>query len=129
MQIGRRIYYDKATGYVLQDTGERSGNVVETTVERDFTGYVALADRVPETVGVLQLQYGEHADHFARYPYRVNPVTQEIIWDADGMVSSHDQLIEARPGIIATSATEPSSIRRLLARSVDFVLNWRTRKI
>lgn len=65
MQIGRKIYYDLATGSVIQDTGERSGNVVETTIEQDFAAYAALAERVPETVGVLELEYGERAQDFA----------------------------------------------------------------
>ncbi|WP_405175096.1 hypothetical protein MHI27_27475 [Paenibacillus sp. FSL H8-0261] len=37
MQIGRKIYYDNATGNVLVDTGERSSDVVETTQALDLT--------------------------------------------------------------------------------------------
>lgn len=96
MQIGRRIYYDKATGNVLVDTGERSGYVVETTIEQDFSAYVALAERVPETVGMLQFQYGEHAENFARYPYRIDPVTETILWDVDGDGMGLDQLKVAK---------------------------------
>ncbi|GIQ70778.1 hypothetical protein DUZ99_01930 [Xylanibacillus composti] len=73
MQIGRRIYYDKTNGNVIQDTGERRGNVVETTIEQDFAAYVALAERVPETVGVLQMDYGQYAQDFAECNgYRVD---------------------------------------------------------
>jgi len=65
MNIGRRIYYDLSTGNIIQDTGERSGHVVPTTVEQDFRSYAALAERVPETVGVLELEYGQYAQDFA----------------------------------------------------------------
>jgi len=65
MQIGRRIYYEIATGNVILDTGERQGAVVPTTIEQDFQTYRALAERVPETVGVLELQFGEYAADFA----------------------------------------------------------------
>lgn len=65
MQIGRRIYFDKLTGNVILDTGERQGDVVPTTVEQDFETYVALAQRVPETVGVLELEYGQYREDFA----------------------------------------------------------------
>jgi hypothetical protein len=65
MQIGRRIYYDKMTGNVIVDTGERSGCVVETTVEQDFQTYTALVERVPETVDWIQLEYGQFAQDFA----------------------------------------------------------------
>lgn len=79
LQIGRRIYYDKATGNVLVDTGERVGFVVPTTIEQDFQTYVALSERVPETVGVLELEYGQYAQDFAECNgYRVNPETQQI---------------------------------------------------
>lgn len=65
MKIGRKIYYDLATGNVIVDTGERSGHVVPTTVEQDFQSYAALAERMPETVGVLELEYGQYAQDFA----------------------------------------------------------------
>lgn len=73
MQIGRRIYYDKQTGNVILDTGERQGAVVPTTVEQDFATYAALAARVPETVGVLELEFGQYAADFAACKgYRVD---------------------------------------------------------
>jgi len=79
LQIGRRIYYDIATGNVIVDTGERLGNVVETTVEQDFAAYAALAERVPETVGHIQLDYGQFSQDFAECDgYRINPETQDI---------------------------------------------------
>lgn len=81
MQIGRKIYYDKATGNVYVDTGERSGDVVETTQEQDFATYVALHGIDPVTVGVIQLEFGQYADKFAQYPFHVDPITQQIVWN------------------------------------------------
>jgi hypothetical protein len=79
MQIGRRIYYEKSTGNVILDTEERSGNVRETTVDEDFENYVVLAQRVRETVGYIELEYGQYAEDFAVCNgYRVNPETLEI---------------------------------------------------
>jgi len=52
-------------GNVILDTGERQGDVVPTTIEQDFQTYQALAERVPETVGVLELQFGEYTEDFA----------------------------------------------------------------
>lgn len=65
MNIGRRIYFDKSAGNVIVDTGERSGAVIETTVEQDFQTYTALVERVPETVDWIQLEYGQYAQDFA----------------------------------------------------------------
>jgi hypothetical protein len=79
VEIGKKIYYDKTTGNVLVDTGERAGDVIETTTEQDFEVYVALDERVPETVGMLQLEYGQYSDDFAQCSgYRVNPSTSEL---------------------------------------------------
>ncbi|WP_058303456.1 hypothetical protein [Gorillibacterium timonense] len=64
MQIGRRIYYDKTTGNIIQDTSERSGDVIETSIEQDFTTYASLVERVPETVGLIQMEYGQYMQDF-----------------------------------------------------------------
>jgi hypothetical protein len=82
MQIGRRIYYELSTGNIIQDTGERAGSIVETTQEEDFASYVALSTRVPSSVGVIQLNYGQYADNFAQYPYSIDTATSAIIWGA-----------------------------------------------
>jgi hypothetical protein len=73
MQIGRRIYYETITGNVILETGERTGDVVETTVQQDFSMYAELSERNPETVGVIQLAYGQYAQDFAACSgYRVD---------------------------------------------------------
>lgn len=79
MEIGRKIYYDKLTGDVIQDIGERSGSVVETTQEQDFEVYQILKERVPETVGVIQLDYNQYIEDFGQCTgYRVNTETLEL---------------------------------------------------
>lgn len=73
MQIGRKLYYDKTTGNVIQDTGERSGNVIETTQEQDFADYASLSEQNPETVGMIQLVYGQYLEDFRiATAYQVN---------------------------------------------------------
>lgn len=79
MQIGMRIYYEKATGNVILNTGERQGSVIETTLEQDFETYKILSERVPETIGVVQLEYGRFREDFSQASgYRVNPDTEEL---------------------------------------------------
>ncbi len=82
-QIGRKIYYDLATGNVLVDTGEKAGNVVETTEEQDFLAYTGLQGRTSESVGCLQLVYGQYAEDFAlmqgvRVDITANPPTLQF---------------------------------------------------
>lgn len=78
-QIGRKIYYDKATGNVILDTGEMVGFVTPTTIDQDFETYQALKERVRDTVGVIQLEFGQYAEDFAQCNgYRVNPQTLEL---------------------------------------------------
>ncbi|MFD3261847.1 hypothetical protein ACE3MQ_24925 [Paenibacillus lentus] len=79
MQIGKRIYFEKITGNVILDIGERTGHVYETTQEEDFANYKTLAERVPETVGMIQLEYGEYAQDFSQCNgFRVNPGTLQL---------------------------------------------------
>lgn len=74
-KIGRRIYFDLATGNVIHDTGERQGSVVATTVEQDIVTFTALSERNRDTFDVIELAFGEYAEEFATASgYRVNVV-------------------------------------------------------
>lgn len=81
MQIGRKVYYELATGNVILETGERQGDVVTTTKEQDFSFYTALKPYSPNAVGVLQLTFGQDAQNFGKYPFHVDMTTQAIVWD------------------------------------------------
>lgn len=65
MKIGSKIYYDSGTGNVIQTIGERSGDVIETTREQDFAAYTTLAERLPDSVGLIELEYGDYAVDYA----------------------------------------------------------------
>lgn len=81
MNIGRKIYYDKLTGIVLINTGERSGDVIQTTTEQDFQTYAVLSERVPQTVGCIQFEYGALSNEFVTCTgYRVDIETEQIIF-------------------------------------------------
>jgi hypothetical protein len=66
MQIGRKIYYDLPNGNIILNRESRSGSAVtaDTTTEQDFVAYASLAERVPSTVGFIQLEYGEYDQDF-----------------------------------------------------------------
>lgn len=80
MQIGRKIYYDKTTGNIIQECGEREGSVIQTSLEFDFNTYPSLFGRVKDTVGVIQLPYGQDSDKFGIYNYSIDTTTKLIIW-------------------------------------------------
>lgn len=66
-KIGRKIYYDKNTGNVLLNIGEMcgsDGSLKETTIEDDFKSYTVLSERNQDTVGLIQLEYGDLSDKF-----------------------------------------------------------------
>ncbi len=102
MQIGRRIYYDKSTGEVIVDTGERSGDVVETTIDQDFMTYISLLERSRESVGMVQLDYGAYAADFS----------------AGAMVSKID-LNNLTPLFVYPTPDEPSEPQPSLSQKVD----------
>jgi hypothetical protein len=79
LKIGRKIYYDKTTGNILVDTGERQGSVIPTTIEADTQAYTALSERKRETFDLIELPFGAYSQDFAECDgYRINPDTKEI---------------------------------------------------
>lgn len=109
MQIGRKLYYDLGTGNIIIDTFERMGAVVETTQEQDFEAYAALAARVPETVGMLQLAYGDYAQDFAA----CNGYKIDVTGDTPSLIFSYPDPEE--------NPEEPPVYRKPLSREVDEV--------
>lgn len=95
MEIGMKIYFEKATGNVVVNTGEQVGRlVVETTEDQDFATYKALAERVRDTIGVVKLKYGQFRREFAECNgYRVNPDTEDLEFTYPGEVPA-DVLIK-----------------------------------
>lgn len=79
MKIGRKIFYEIATGNIIVDTGERQGAVIATTAEQDIASYTALSERNRDTFDVIELAFGAYAQDFAEYNgYRVNPVSKDV---------------------------------------------------
>lgn len=75
MQIGRKIYWRKASGEIILATTPVSVGR-ETTKEEDFAFYPQLAGIDPELVDVIQLDYGQYDDEFIHaYPAWVDPDT------------------------------------------------------
>ncbi|MDF2435488.1 MAG: hypothetical protein JWP44_5119, partial [Mucilaginibacter sp.] len=84
MQIGKKLYYDLATGNPIKLRESRSGSCIDTTTEQDFAAYSELQGRVPSTVGEIQFEFGQYESEFVQYPYHVD-ITQTphvIAWDA-----------------------------------------------
>ncbi|CAI6086704.1 hypothetical protein [Cohnella sp. JJ-181] len=118
MELGRRIYYDKATGNVVQDTGERAGSVVETTVEQDFESYQALKERDPETVGVLQLEYGQYAEDFMTATgYRVDVEAEEpqLLFTYPDPENPQEPPVYQLPLTAQVAALQAESVQTMLA--------------
>jgi len=82
MNVGSRIYYDLSTGEVILNTGDRSGAVVETTIEQDFNSYLVLSLRNPSTVGVIQLEYGQYSQDISAGGIidRVDVTTKQVFF-------------------------------------------------
>lgn len=79
MMVARKLYYDKRTGEIISDTGERQGSVAATTTEQDIQAFSALSERNRDTFDVLELEYGQYAQDFAEASsYRVNPEIKEL---------------------------------------------------
>lgn len=81
--IGRKIYYELATGDVILITPEKhSENATNTTKEQDFQMYEVLAARNPDTVGVIQLEYGQYRAEFqSARSVRVDLETGQLLFE------------------------------------------------
>lgn len=64
MEIGRKIYFDKATGEVIFDTGEREGDVIYTSIDQDIATFKVLSERNRNTFDVIELEYGQLSQDF-----------------------------------------------------------------
>jgi len=82
-QIGRRIYFEKATGKYIVDTGERAGSLVrESTFDEDFELYTNLKIYDKDQVDYVQLEYGQYRDQFAvARDIQVDPLTKKLTFD------------------------------------------------
>lgn len=79
--IGKRLYYDKKTGLIIQETAEQIA-YFETTggsIEQDVLNLTNLSERNRDTFDVIELEYGQYMQDFAECNgYRINPATKEI---------------------------------------------------
>lgn len=96
-KIGMKVYYDLNSGNVIVITPESAGIVVETTREQDFKLYKALEDKVPDSVGMIQLEYGEYAFDRAEGGHieRVDPETLKPLFSYPDPITQEPQV----PGI------------------------------
>lgn len=79
MKIGRKLYYDKTTGDILVDTGERRDAVFPETFEQDIANYTVLSERNHDSFDFIGLEYGQYAQDFVEMNgVRVNPETKTL---------------------------------------------------
>jgi hypothetical protein len=95
--VGYKIYYELSTGNVILTIPDNPNvDAVPTTKEQDFSIYPVLAARAPETVGVIQLEYGQYKAEFqSARSWKVNPETKEIIFEFPKYVPPLTEQIEA----------------------------------
>lgn len=73
--IGKRIYYDKRNGNILQTTFESpESSETASTVEQDIEFYYTLKNVNRDIIGMIQLDYGQYSQDFAESQghFRVN---------------------------------------------------------
>ena len=83
MNIGKRVYYDNTNGEIILNTGERSGSVVQTTVDDDIRVYKVLSERNRDTFDFLEFEYGAHREQesIGGYVVGVELETKSLIFE------------------------------------------------
>lgn len=98
MKIGRKIFYDKNTGEVIVNTGERQGSVIPTTIEQDITVYKSLSERNRNTFDYVQLEYGQYAQDFMECNgYHVDVSTKEILFSYPNPNETENEPVYQKP--------------------------------
>jgi hypothetical protein len=64
MDTGRKIYFKKATGEILYDTGEKQGDVVATSFNDDYAAIPQLKQLAKTEIDFIALEFGERRDEF-----------------------------------------------------------------
>lgn len=81
MKIGRRIYWDKATGNILEDTGEMSNGLPRLPIEEEILTFTHLVNRERSSFDVIQLEYGDfQEDFYTCVGFSVNVETGELLF-------------------------------------------------
>ena len=114
MKIAKKIYYDLATGNVIQETGEMQGSVRETTIDEDFISYTELAKFSKNVVGVIRLEWGQHADKFGIYAYHIDLVTKEVVFDPTPIQVEQALIIKTQAEEIDELKTNQTMIQEVL---------------
>mgnify|MGYP006897786773 CR=1 FL=1 len=80
MEVGRMIFFDKLTGEVIVDTGEREGNSVRRLNPEEYVPiYIELSSRNPDSYDYIELNYRDFAQDFIEcISYRVNTENKEL---------------------------------------------------
>jgi len=94
--IGRKLYYDMATGNeILIIPQQNNSNSVATTKEQDFIMFDVLQARNPSQVGLIQFEYGEMQGDFEQCnSVRVDLETLKPIFEFPIRVVSQSAEIE-----------------------------------
>lgn len=81
--IGHKIYYELTTGDVILITPEKHSEfAINTTKEQDFQMYDVLSARNPDTIGLIQLEYGQYQAEFqSARSVKVDTKTKEILFE------------------------------------------------
>ncbi|MCR8843072.1 hypothetical protein NQ117_05220 [Paenibacillus sp. SC116] len=80
-KIGRKIYYDKVFGNVIQVVAQINGLAPTTTVDEDITRYKTLSERNRDTFDMIQLTYGQYDQDFSTcVDYTVDIATKKLVF-------------------------------------------------
>ena len=115
--IGRKIYYELATGDVVLITPEKHHqDAVNTTKEQDFQMYDVLQARNPAQVGMMQLEYGEMRGDFEKAnAVKVDLETEELLFNFPVFEPSHSQAIQTLNQKLAEKDQQIAELQQLVA--------------
>ena len=115
--VGKKVYYELATGDVVLITPEKHHqDAVNTTKEQDFQMYDVLQARIPDQVGMVQLEYGEMRGDFEKAnAVRVDLETGNLLFDFPQFQPPHSQAIQTLNQKLAEKDQQIAELQQLVA--------------
>ncbi len=125
--IGRKIYYELSTGDVILIVPEKhSENAVNTTKEQDFIMYDILAARNPETIGLIQLEYGQYQAEFqSAKSVKVDVETKQLLFEYpvfEKPLTEQVNLLKAENENLKALNAQLTTQLEAIADAMDFLL-------
>lgn len=123
MNVGRRLYFDRVTGELIVDVGERSGDVLPHDVNRDFALLPELKGKLLDDVVYTDLEFGDRKEEFTQMHKITLDVTTLSLQIQPRIRISIDKATLVADGVDEVTVNVDLPFDEILTQEVSFYVN------